>query len=213
MTSPTITGYIPSQAVVSGTMPASNRTVTVTYTINTYTVTWKNWDGAVLETDSNVPYGSIPEYNGTTPVRPATAQYTYTFKGWNTAVRHTLTINYVYADGTEAAPTYTALLEYGASYRVISPYIEGYTVDCTIVSGVMGDVDITITVTYTRDALLGDVNGDGLVNANYALLILRYSLGLIDLNNQLEAAGDVNGDGFINANDALMVLRMSLGLI
>ena len=77
----------------------------------------------------------------------------------------------------------------------------------------MDDSNIDITVTYTADVILGDVNGDGFINANDALLILRYSLGLIDLNNQLEAAGDVNGDGFINANDALYVLRMSLGLM
>ena len=32
-----------------------------------YTITRKNADGTVLETDTNVPYGSIPQYNGQTP--------------------------------------------------------------------------------------------------------------------------------------------------
>ena len=55
-----------------------------TYTINKYTVTYKNWDGTVLQS-SEVAYGEMPHYNGTTPTRPSTAQYTYTFKGWDKA--------------------------------------------------------------------------------------------------------------------------------
>ena len=50
-------------------------------TVNTYTVTWKNWDGTVLKT-KRLDYGATPTYSGETPTKVGDAQYTYTFKGW-----------------------------------------------------------------------------------------------------------------------------------
>jgi len=48
-----------------------------------YTITWKNFDGEILEIDSGVSRGSIPSYNGSTPKKTGDAQYTYTFTGWS----------------------------------------------------------------------------------------------------------------------------------
>ncbi|MFA7179481.1 MAG: leucine-rich repeat domain-containing protein, partial [Dehalococcoidales bacterium] len=53
--------------------------------INSYTITWENYDGTVLETDS-VAYGSTPTYDGATPSRDDSAQYKYTFSGWSPSV-------------------------------------------------------------------------------------------------------------------------------
>ena len=65
-------------------------------TLNTYTVTWKNWNGDVLEVDEDGPYGSAPEYNGETPERAATAEYTYTFNGWGVESLETVTGDVTY---------------------------------------------------------------------------------------------------------------------
>ncbi|NLZ15513.1 MAG: hypothetical protein GXY27_02350, partial [Erysipelotrichaceae bacterium] len=56
-----------------------------TSSTNTYTITWENYDGTVLETDS-VAYGSTPTYDGATPSKDGTDQYTYTFSGWSPSV-------------------------------------------------------------------------------------------------------------------------------
>ena len=54
--------------------------------VKTYTVTWVNWNGTVLETDTDVEYNSDPSYDGEKPTRAADAQYSYKFAGWNPAV-------------------------------------------------------------------------------------------------------------------------------
>ena len=65
----------------------------------------------------------------------------------------------------------------------------------------------------TAAAQLGDVNGDGYIDAADALLCLRASVGLITLTPEQEAAADVNHDGLIDAGDAILILRYDARLI
>lgn len=76
----TFTGWDPEIAAVTGD---ATYTAQFTESVNTYTVTWKDADGTVLETDANVPYGKTPSFDGEEPSKAATAQYTYTFDGWD----------------------------------------------------------------------------------------------------------------------------------
>ncbi len=60
--------------------------------------------------------------------------------------------------------------------------------------------------------IYGDIDGDGYITANDALLILRSSAGMETLSSEQETAADIDCDGSITANDALDVLRYSAGL-
>ena len=52
---------------------------------NTYNITWNNWDGTILGTDT-VEEGETPVYNYATPTREQDAQYTYSFTGWSASL-------------------------------------------------------------------------------------------------------------------------------
>lgn len=84
----------------------SDTTITATYssTVNKYTITWKNYDGTTLKTDS-VAYGSTPSYSGATPTKPSDDYYTYTFSGWSPTIT-----------AVTGAKTYTAQFISNAKY-------------------------------------------------------------------------------------------------
>ena len=48
-----------------------------------YVVTWQNYDGKVLEVDTDVLPGAIPTYDSNTPTRDEDEKYIYTFNGWD----------------------------------------------------------------------------------------------------------------------------------
>lgn len=63
------------------------------------------------------------------------------------------------------------------------------------------------------DLQMGDVNMDGNVTVEDALLVLRYALSLISLDDAAAAVADMNLDGTVDCADALLVLRTALGII
>ena len=66
--------------------------------------------------------------------------------------------------------------------------------------------------TSTPPGLLGDVNGDGLINPIDAALILQFNAGLLSALPSFDRS-DVNRDGSANAIDAALILQFAAGLL
>ena len=58
----------------------------------------------------------------------------------------------------------------------------------------------------------GDVNRDGQVRSNDAILTLRIAAQLIEPTAEQLQAADYNGDGQVRSNDAILILRIAAGL-
>lgn len=58
--------------------------------------------------------------------------------------------------------------------------------------------------------LLGDVNGDGVLNATDYVLAKRHCLKTFKLTEYQQKRGDINGDGVLNAMDYVLIKRMCL---
>ncbi len=172
--SPVVVGYNPSSVTVSGKMGTEDVEATVRYEIASYKVTvnyiYANGKAAAESVTETVRYGDsysfvtpelVDKYGnpvlGYTPSQTVVegvmgnedVEFDVIF-GIDT---HTLTIHYVYADGTAAAEDYVAELEYGYAYNVKSAVVDGYTASSPYVSGtIAGDTELTVTYsvnTYT----------------------------------------------------------------
>lgn len=101
----------------------------------------------LVYSDNTAPGEAHIELRGMGPVSGSTA---LTFKILGEEA-FTLTIKYVNVMGASIAETYTALLEPGESFEVLSPEVDGYKPSQASVSGIMTSSDMTFSVTYTRD--------------------------------------------------------------
>ena len=117
----TFSGWDKTIAAVTGD---ATYKATFNATKNSYTITWLNEDGSLIEQET-LEYGATPTH--TDPTKEATAEFTYTFAGWNkeiTAVagnetytatfnttKNSYTITWLNEDGSEIDHQ---TLEYGA---------------------------------------------------------------------------------------------------
>ena len=155
-----------------------------------YTVTWKNHDGSVLETDTGVAYDTTPTYNGATPTKPDDENFTYTFGGWSPAVCA------VTGDAEYTAQFTAVSKRVDPTYTVTIPAMvnegESFTVSAT---GVVLNTDEKLTVTLQSDFTLTNEQGaelgfkinDGAILNNTQLISVT---GNGDKNNPLSLTTD-----------------------
>ena len=207
---PTRVGYTFTGWDKAFTNVTADLVVTAQYEINTYTVTFKDWDGTVLKTQE-VQYGG----NAEAPADPTRTGYTFT--GWDKAFTNitadlvvtaqyeinTYTVTFKDWDGTVLK---TQEVQYGGEAEApADPTRVGYTFTGWDKAFTNITADLVVTAQYE---MLGDVDGDGNVSMADALTILRMAMDILPVENQQIA--DVDGDGFITSMDALLALRFAM---
>ena len=207
---PTRTGYTFTGWDKEFTNITADLVVTAQYEINTYTVTFKDWDGTVLKTQE-VQYGGDAE----APADPTRVGYTFT--GWDKVFTNvtadlvvtaqyeinTYTVTFKDWDGTVLK---TQEVQFGGDAEApADPTRVGYTFTGWDKAFTNITADLVVTAQYE---MLGDVDGDGNVSMADALTILRMAMDILPVENQQIA--DVDGDGFITSMDALLALRFAM---
>jgi len=66
--------------------------------------------------------------------------------------------------------------------------------------------------TLEEKPLKGDVDNDGEISSDDAILVLRIVAMLIEPTDEQKQAADMNDDGVIRSNDAILILRKAAGL-
>ena len=72
---------------------------------------------------------------------------------------------------------------------------------------------VEYTFDATKDYLLGDVNSDGKVNLFDAILVQKYSVGIITFTDKQIAIADVSRDGKVKMIDAILIQKYALSMI
>ncbi len=182
------TEILPAGTVISGKY--GDVTLTAQWTKTKHTVVWKNWDGTVLETDTNVDYGSMPYYNGATPTKPADAQYTYKFKEWTPAV-DVVTGDVIYTatfDSVVNKYTVTWLKEDGTVFEQFKEIEYGAEVPVPATTPVKnmdaGNVYyFDKWVGYTGEGM--KVNGNMSFTASYTSEVRTYTVTWVNYNGEI----------------------------
>ncbi|MEE3402995.1 MAG: InlB B-repeat-containing protein, partial [Acutalibacteraceae bacterium] len=149
----------------TGTAPSSSLTDRVIPT-QTYTVTWQNYNGEVLENDYDVPAGTMPSYDGVTPTQPNSATEMFTFTGWSPAV------SAVTGDVTYTATFTKTTREYTITWKMD----DGSTIDTATVAygqtpthaDAVKDADAQYTYTFTAwTPTITEVTGEATYTAQF----------------------------------------------
>lgn len=173
ITSPTVRGYKPDKAVVTGNVGTTDAEFTVTYTkLTAHKLTINYLDkstGKAVATAytkadfyENESYSvNSPSVNGygapdkaTVSGKFGTSDITVTVYYTATPVTpsHDITVTFVMSDGSTAPNPITETKKENETFNISVPTVEGYTPDKTSISGTMGNSNLNYTVTYTLNS-------------------------------------------------------------
>lgn len=152
-------------------------------TINTYNITWKNWDGEILKVDENIEYGAMPSYDGTEPSRDNNIQYSYSFDGWQPE------ISSVKGDAVYTAVFKQTTNEYDVGIVINDPLLGAATGNGKCLYG----NQVTLTATPTEDNVFVGWYAD----QNYSVLLSNDA----SYTFTLEAAGTTVYAKFLTKED------------
>ncbi|MCQ2203534.1 MAG: leucine-rich repeat protein [Bacteroidales bacterium] len=189
---PTRTGY--TFAGWQGTYTNITKPVTIkaTYNINRYKITFKNYDGTVLD-EQTVDYNTTPSYAGT-PLRPATAQYTYTFKSWDKTIVPAVA-NAVYtATYSEKLNSYTVVFYNDDNKTVLQTLTVAYGTKPEYTKATPTK-EATAEFTYTFSGwspAIAAVTGDASYTAKYTSKTNEYEVSFVNWDGTLLANGKKN---------------------
>jgi len=201
----------PTIAVSSGTIsPSSLQTLTATFNVvlkalngtiqmpNSGGFSFKVYkDGAVINTTSTVSLNyNVPSYGVVTTVVPSN---TFIVPENNQV---TIPVTFV-MQGTNSDGSLIPQGRYSVALSGVQP-VSG---SVTLAGPSWVTNSISFPANQTPSTVLGDVNGDGRINCDDALMVSQYSVGLITLSAEQKSRADVNGDGVINIIDAQQIAR------
>jgi hypothetical protein len=109
-------------------------------------------------------------------------------------------------DNNITSVTYTPVADYSG------PDSFNYTISDSNGGSDTATVNVTVEAT-PEPGILGDVNGDELVNSTDALIILSCDVGIDTSQFCPMNCGDVNGDGLVNSTDALIILSYDVDMV
>ena len=197
--SPTRTGYTFAGWDRAYTNVTSNITVKATYSINSYDVVFKNWDGSVIKSE-RVSYGG----SATAPADPVRTDYT--FAGWDSSFQ-SITAN----------KSITALFEQykllsisssPISYDAGGQFLYGFSVGSTIDSLLANFSNPAEHLRFL--AADGTVITDSSRKLATGMVVQLFNSDLRDQKNII-IRGDIDGDGQISALDLLQTKQYLLG--
>lgn len=199
----------------SDEVTTASRTVTVTGNVTytavfekiKYDVTFKNYDGTVLQT-STVEHGGTPNYTGSTPTKSSTAEYSYSFSGWNPSIGAITSDTTYIAQFTATKRKYTistsvtngvisggGTYEYGASITLIASPADGYKFEKWSDGNTQNPRVITVTGNVTYEA-------------QFRRLVLKFKTVKIYYPSENDIASPTNP--LISGEKAQMIVQVAL---